>query len=152
MASNIKPILIVLFVITLISFCVARDTLYTNERLEYAQQLNNGRFSLSMESSCNLVLRDGATVVWTTNTAGRGNRCHLIMQSDGNLVIYQESPRVAIWATGQKANRNDYTMVLQNDRNVVVYAGFTSARLVIWASGTYLRSAATTMNTTSLAP
>jgi hypothetical protein len=53
-----------------------------------------------------------------------------IMQSDGNLVLYQGS--TALWATGTNG-RGGYQVDMQGDGNLVVY---TSSRAPLWASKT----------------
>ncbi|GAB1644301.1 LamG-like jellyroll fold domain-containing protein [Krasilnikovia sp. MM14-A1259] len=69
-------------------------------------QSDNGAYQLWMQNDGNFVLyRDGAAV-WSSNTWGNPG-AHVIMQPDGNLVIYR-SDGVAIWATNTErtaANR-----------------------------------------------
>ena len=54
----------------------------------------------------------------------------LILQSDGNLVIYFSGR--AIWDTGTQGNPGDY-MIMQSDGNLVIYSASGGA---IWSSGT----------------
>jgi hypothetical protein len=60
----------------------------------------------------------------------------LIMQSDGNLVLYRAHDMVAIWATythGKGANR----AVMQHDGNFVLYR---SDNVAVWSSNTHGRA------------
>src|SRR5437868_6470671 len=50
-----------------------------------------GRFTLEMQSDCNLVQYKGSTPLWSSGTWNRGKNCVLIMQSDGNMVIYRDT-------------------------------------------------------------
>ncbi|HVX20599.1 MAG TPA: hypothetical protein VHB02_04565 [Acidimicrobiales bacterium] len=65
----------------------------------------------------------------------------LIMQSDGNLVLYFESQADPLWASGTDGHSGAYA-VMQSDGNLVVYpAGDTApapgqATAAVWASGT----------------
>jgi hypothetical protein len=54
------------------------------------------------------------------------------MQSDGNLVIYDASRRVAIWASGTTGHPCAF-LAVQEDGNVVIYS---SSRVPIWATDT----------------
>jgi len=67
---------------------------------------------------------------------GLGWKCdigkgRLILQYDGNLVIYDQNGR-ARWASGT-TNRDVDTMRFQGDGNLVIYARGNRA---VWASGT----------------
>jgi hypothetical protein len=93
----------------------------------------DGRFDLNMQTDGNLVLYEGATALWASNTVSCGG-C-VSMQSDGNLVVYDSGgmlPGHACWATGTNGNPGDF-LALQNDGNLVIY---TSAGTPIWASNT----------------
>ena len=54
------------------------------------------------------------------------------MQSDGNLVIYDSSRKVAIWATGTTGHPGAF-LAVQEDGNIVIYSG---SRAPVWATGT----------------
>ncbi|CAG8710375.1 22089_t:CDS:2, partial [Gigaspora margarita] len=57
----------------------------------------------------------------------------LVMQTDGNLVLYSGS--TAIWASNTCGKGfGSYRMALQTDRNLVVHTG---NMLPLWASNTY---------------
>jgi hypothetical protein len=58
-------------------------------------------------------------------------RFELIMQSDGNLVLYEGSH--ALWATGTNG-KDGYAMWMQSDGNFVLYNPYQTP---LWASGTY---------------
>lgn len=60
----------------------------------------------------------------------RDGRYRVVMQSDGNLVLYQSSG--AVWATGTNGNSGSWA-VMQNDGNLVVRRPGGTA---IWASNT----------------
>lgn len=69
------------------------DRLWNGQTLKRKQWLQSpdGRYRLTFQSDGNAVLRDRQTnsVVWASGTAGQhGDR--LVMQDDGNLVIYSE--------------------------------------------------------------
>ena len=58
-------------------------------------------------------------------------RHQLILQGDGNLVLYRLSDHKAIWASGTNGQAASKA-IMQQDGNFVIY-GFPNA---IWASGT----------------
>jgi hypothetical protein len=92
----------------------------------------NGRFRLHYQNDTNLVLyRDPeAAPLWATGLHPGGLGV-TIMQSDGNLVVYnaQGNP---VWASGTAGNPNSRLLV-QNDGNLVIYR---SDGAPIWASNT----------------
>ncbi|XP_020101130.1 mannose-specific lectin-like [Ananas comosus] len=101
-------------------FCSARYILYTDDILVGGQSLTNGKFKFTMQRDCNLVLSDdSASAIWESETNGQGTSCYVKMQSDGNLVIYDNHE--AKWASGNVGMESSYVCILQRDRQVVVY-------------------------------
>ena len=64
----------------------------------------DGRFSLSYQSDGNLVINGPGGALWGSGTNGT-TTSRVVMQSDGNLVIYNGSNQ-AIWSTGTGGNAN----------------------------------------------
>lgn len=62
---------------------------------------------------------------------------HLVMQTDGNLVLYHAVPgsRAAAWASNTTGRPGTYLEV-QGDGNAVLYQPVTGGRVAVWASGT----------------
>jgi hypothetical protein len=58
------------------------------------------------------------------------------MQSDGNLVVYRNSDRVALWASHTNGKGGTYAR-FQPDGNLVIY---TPSHVAVWASNTCCRS------------
>ena len=87
-----------------------------------------------MQQDGNLVLYHGNTVLWRSDTNGKGEPPHhVIMQLDNNLVLY-DSQQVATWCSGTPCSSGGNSKaVLQNDGNFVIYDGNGDA---IWATGT----------------
>ncbi len=71
------------------------------------------------------------TAIWASNTYGNPG-AKLVMQGDGNLVIYSKYGR-ALWASGTDGNPGAYK-VMQGDGNLVIYSKDGKA---LWSSGTY---------------
>jgi hypothetical protein len=107
-------------------------TLTANQELTANQSLTscNGDYTLFMQGDGNLVLYQGSTALWASNTAGTAAD-EAIMQGDGNFVLYT-SAGSALWASGTAGNPGAYLEV-QNDGNVVVYSASGSA---LWSTGT----------------
>ena len=142
------------------------DTLWTNQALYPGQYLlsQNGHYQFIFQTDGNVVLYDmwnNHRALWATNTVnqyyrwGNTRSDHLLMQSDGNLVLsgYHSfygisaivsipNPPYARWASGSNADwvwqyHADPTLVMQNDGNLVIYVfPLTSGAFPIWASGT----------------
>ncbi len=95
----------------------------------------SGRYHLAHQGDGNVVLYDdgaGSRVLWTTATAGRATS-QLVMQGDGNLVLY--SGARALWSSGT-VGRAGATLAVQDDGNVVIYAPGNRA---VWSTGTNRR-------------
>lgn len=93
----------------------------------------SGEFILSFQSDGNLVLlqEPGDVVLWASGTNDETTDV-LVMQTDGNLVIYDNYvPASAMWATGTDGHQNA-TLVLQDDGNLVVYTAVHVDARVEW--------------------
>jgi putative Ig domain-containing protein/carbohydrate binding protein with CBM6 domain/glycosyl hydrolase family 95 len=106
--------------------------LAANQELTANQSLAscNGDYTLIMQGDGNLVLYQGSTALWASNTAGTAAD-EAIMQGDGNFVVYTSSG-TALWASGTAGNSGAYLDV-QNDGNVVIYSASGTA---LWSTGT----------------
>jgi hypothetical protein len=107
----------------------SRDTRIT---IPAGQSLSSpdGRTILAMQVQGNLVLYFQGKALWSTDTIGSGvNR--MIMQSDGNLVLYTASG-TAVWNSGT-GGRHGSLLAIQNDGNLVIY---DASRAAIWHTGT----------------
>lgn len=82
----------------------------------------NGSFRFYLQTDSNLVLRDWSTrdSLWSSGTHGQSGS-HLILQNDGNLVLYATSG-AALWAS-DTVNSGADRLVLNNDGSLALYAG-----------------------------
>jgi hypothetical protein len=90
----------------------------------------DSRFTLVMQSDGNLVLYQGSTALWASNTVNSG-ATRASMQGDGNFVLYTASG-TPVWASNT-ANNPGASVTLQNDGNLVVH---NAAGAVVWQTGT----------------
>ena len=106
--------------------------LAANVSLTSSQSLAScsGDYSLIMQSDGNLVLYQGSTALWASNTVGSGAD-KAIMQGDGNFVVYTSSG-TPVWASNTAGNAGAY-LAVQNDGNAVVYSASGAA---LWSTGT----------------
>ncbi|XP_043695615.1 mannose-specific lectin-like [Telopea speciosissima] len=111
--------------------CEAENILYGNESLNNGESLEYDNYRFKIQEDCNLVLYQGDSAIWASNTDGKGQNCYCRMQSDGNLVIYEPGdPDRAVWASNTDRDSGNYVLILQKDGNVVIYGS------AIWATGT----------------
>lgn len=94
--------------------------------LQAALKSTNGSYTLVLQEDGNLVLLNGGTPLWHTQTNAKIS-AHLVMQSDGNLVIYGPASEV-IWHAGTHGN-NGAKLVLQDDGKLVIYS---ASNAVLW--------------------
>jgi hypothetical protein len=93
----------------------------------------DGRTYLTFQRDGNLVAyRSNGSVLWSSGTQGWGGYT-VLMQADGNLVMYRLADEYPLWQTGTAAYPGARFDV-QNDGNSVVYDTGNHAR---WASGTH---------------
>lgn len=120
---------------------VAPDQIPTGGDLRSA----NGRYQLSMQYDCNLVLYDivkSRLPLWATNTSGRGANCYAAMQSNGDFVLYDGAHVVKFQTyTYIYSCTGNFFAWVQDDGNFVVYCApfagqFRRQLTALWATGT----------------
>lgn len=80
----------------------------------------DGRFLFVHQTDGNVVLYQGTRALFHTATHGQATSA-LVMQDDGNLVLYAPGGR-ALWSS-RTAGRPGASLAVQNDGNVVIYRG-----------------------------
>jgi hypothetical protein len=90
----------------------------------------DGRFKLVLGGDGNLVLYQGSTALWSSQTSGKGGTT-AYMQGDGNFVIYTASGS-PVWSSGTAGN-SGATLSVQDDGNVVIYSASGKG---VWSTGT----------------
>jgi hypothetical protein len=105
-----------------------------------SQTLNQEEFIVSPNGRYILVMQgDGNLVMYSKGRAlwssgtNRNNGAYLGIQGDGNMVIYKSDRRTPIWSTGTVGDASK--LVVQDDGNIVAYNNKGNAR---WASNTVL--------------
>lgn len=99
------------------------EALFVNQRIG-----TSCYYSTIMQNDGNLVTYAGRTdAAWASRTFSTG--AYLLMQTDGNMVIYNKFDQ-PLWWTGTQGNPGAYA-VQQDDGNLVVYRG----NRALWASG-----------------
>jgi hypothetical protein len=106
-------------------------SLFPPEQLSPGQSITsrNGSYALTLQTDGNLVLYQGATPLWSTNTSGKPVTV-AAMQADGNLVLY-DAQKHPLWNSGTSGNPGAF-LTVQDDGNVVLYVGAAA----IWATNT----------------
>jgi hypothetical protein len=102
------------------------STMWADQGLEINQSISscNGLYSLWMQEDGNVVLYENATGValWNSQTAGKPGQS-LVMQSDGNFVLYGTGG--ALWHTGTHGHPGA-AMRVEEDGNVIIWEGWTA--------------------------
>jgi len=121
------------------------DRLLPGQLVEHDNPIvsNNGAYELVVQGDSNLVLYRTADHVplWASNTDNGLEGAALVMQEDGNLVLYgayivsfdpnTPTTREVLWASGTDGRVGSY-LVMQDDGNAVVYY----PTYPVWASNT----------------
>ena len=82
-----------------------------------------------MQSDGNLVLRHGATAVWSSGTSSSGS--HAVMQGDGNLVVYSGAS-VPQWASNSDGTPGGYLVVADGRRTTSI---LSTTGGTLWSAG-----------------
>lgn len=110
------------------------NKLTVGEKLTKGSRLTskNGKFVFTFQKDGNLVTTKvkGGKVVWASGTAGKKKANRLVVQKDGNVVLYSKKNK-AFWSTQTVADspRNP-RFVLKNNGELVVKHG----KEVVWSS------------------
>jgi hypothetical protein len=116
---------------------------------------HSGAYATLQSDGNFVVYNSGGGALWATNvyqhspTIGSGQKLtpgwwtqaqytRLVMQTDGNLVMYRNSDGKAVWASNTSGHNGAYA-AMQNDGNLVIYSSSGGA---LWATGTYGHSGA----------
>lgn len=83
-----------------------------------------------MQGDGNLVLYQGGTPLWATGTNASG--AWVVMQADGNLVVYAPSCSGGVCWSSDTAGNNGAHLSIQGDGNLVIYGPTCSG--ACWAS------------------
>ncbi|XP_039145731.1 mannose-specific lectin-like [Dioscorea cayenensis subsp. rotundata] len=118
--------------------CTAKIILYSGETLKTKKSLVWKSYTFIMQEDCNAVLYDHGKPIWVSQTYSRGTRCYITLQSDGNLVIYDDS-NTAVWASNTNLAEATYVLIIQKDRNLVLYGA------ACWATNTNIGGSAGAM-------
>ncbi len=110
----------------------------TSDRLQRGQVLAPGaslvskdrRFTVTMQTDGNLVLRQGTTVRWQSGTRDPSRRAYARLGTDGNLIVVGDGDRL-LFSAGV-AGRGGVLAVVQSDG---VFRVASSAGGTIWGSG-----------------
>jgi len=132
MKINVKKALVIAGLILTFSVIAAYQAMARNI-LASSQVLYQGESLNSINGRFKLVLQaDGNLVLYDKDKAlwssgtNGKNAKKLVMQNDGNLVLY--GPNGPVWASNTSGNRGAY-LVLQDDGNLVIYKA-------VWSTGT----------------
>jgi hypothetical protein len=83
----------------------------------------SGNSRITNQTDSNLVVYQDNKSIWQSNTKKDGsNDNKLIMQSDGNLVLYTPDSKSVVWASNTNGKGSGpYTALMQDDGNFVIY-------------------------------
>ena len=99
--------------------------------------LSLGKRLIASASKTSSVLSSGQSLAPNQSLTSPNGQYSLVCQSDGNLVLYDNSTDLAYWAS-QTAGKSVSQCLMQSDGNLVVY-GNSGA---VWNSGTFGHSGA----------
>src|SRR4051812_17766788 len=77
------------------------------------------------------ILQPNESMVRGESISSKNGNYDLVMQDDGNLVLYRDSDDLALWASGTNGAAVSQ-VIMQNDGNLVIY-GYNAP---LWASNT----------------
>jgi hypothetical protein len=75
-----------------------------------------------MQGDGNFVVYGSGSVLWQSRTAGKAPGGRLVLQGDGNLVLYRRDG-AAIWNSHTYGTGSAGVLSIQNDQNLVLRNG-----------------------------
>ena len=103
---------------------------------------SNGAYDLIFTAQGLAVIKtQNNTTIWSVNISGFTHSVTLVMQNDGNLVLYSAND-TPLWATDssnhpESSDGEEKYLILQDDGNLVIYDwDAMSADDPMWATGT----------------
>jgi hypothetical protein len=124
-----------------------------NDRLSIGQTLQSGKQLTSQDKGMKLIMQtDGNLVIYNHinkaiwNTNTTHTGFNATMQKDGNFVVYSKAGK-AVWQSNT-FHKGGTLLVMQNDANLVIY---TSANKPVWQSNTAGRGVVNTAPTPPVA-
>jgi len=122
-----------------IATAVPPNELIATGTLPVGGQLLSGNklYRFEVHADGELVLYDNYSSKTMWSSKSKGDPKALVMQDDGNLVLYAKNGSV-IWASEKTGKTGDYFLTLQDDGNLVVYQGPPNGPNItpIWATNT----------------
>lgn len=98
------------------------DVLYSDQILDTGYSISSVGLTLTMQSDCDLVLRDrNGRVLWNSNTRYHAPNCYLYLTYEGVLEI--KSGNTVIWYSDRYGVRDYYILTLMPQGVAVVYGG-----------------------------
>jgi lysophospholipase L1-like esterase len=99
----------------------------------------DGRFELYLQDDGNMILYEGNTILWTSQSEGHTPSVATLL-ADGNFVIEGQNGQI-FWQTGTAglagpAGLSGQALIVQNDGNLVLYNSPSATASPIWASNT----------------
>jgi len=127
--SAMKKLFLIPFLVAMLAFANVSskaasshpDVLLPGEDLKVNEQITspNKQYRLVLQGDGNLVLYQGSTSLWASNTV-LPNIARVVMQGDGNLVIYTSDGQPA-WDCYRSFGHPGARLNLQDDGNLVIY-------------------------------
>ncbi|KAH7689444.1 alpha-D-mannose-specific plant lectins domain-containing protein [Dioscorea alata] len=121
--------LVVLLLVAAPLCCMTASILYSGESMKPGETISWANNQLVMQRDCDLVYYANGRRLWASKTSGMGSDCYCTLQSDGNMVVY-DNKGTPLWSSDTKRGQGFYVLIAQKDRNLVIYG---TAR---WATNT----------------
>lgn len=101
--------------------CATGNTIFAGQSLVQVIVSNNGIYRLTVQSDGNVIVRRNSDnhPMWASHSDGKGTPDRVLMQHDGNFVVYDASGN-KIWDTGT-AERDGAYLTIQDNGSIVVY-------------------------------
>jgi hypothetical protein len=101
---------------------------FPGQQLHSGQSWKTSQVTMTMQADGELVIYRAGRAEWSSGTVGSGYR--VIMQDDGNLVIYNQQV-FGVWSSDTGGDQGAYLKLESNGDVVIIYQG-----KVIWTPGT----------------
>ncbi|PKU60305.1 mannose-specific lectin-like [Dendrobium catenatum] len=90
--------------------------LLSGNRIDAGRFIKDNLYYFTIQYDCNLVLLYVRNILWSSGTDNKGSGCYVSLESNGNLIIYDNQDQV-VWESGTNGAEGRYILILLRSGN-----------------------------------
>ena len=90
---------------------ISSSYLLSGHRLDAGQSLKEDLYEFIIQDDCNLVFYQFRNPVWSSGTNNKASGCYVSLESNGNLIIYDNQDQV-VWESRTNGTEGRYILII----------------------------------------